>query len=154
MKLPGVALAAQAGHAQEQGHLNVRTTVQKEELIVDSQGAEQKRLVEAAKVVPGDEVIYTVTFENISAEPAENVVITNPLPAEMSYVEGSAFGPGADILFSVDGSTFASSGELTVTENGTQRPAIADDIRHIRWVMHNDIDSGEQGLARFRARLN
>lgn len=152
--LMGFAIAAQAGHAQEQGHLNVKTTVQKEEIVVNAQGAEQKRLVEAAKVVPGDEVIYTVTFENISDEAAENVVITNPLPEEMRYVEGSAFGPGAEILFSVDGSTFARSGELTVTENGRQRPAVADDIRHIRWVMQQDIDAGEQGLARFRARLN
>lgn len=145
---------AQLALAQDSGHLNVTTIVQKEELIVDGQGAAQRRLVDAAKVIPGDEVIYTVTFENISAEPADNVVITNPLPQEMTYVEGSAFGPGAEILFSVDGTNFAAANDLVVTEDGMQRPAVADDFTHIRWVMNQQIDSGAQGLARFRARLN
>ena len=152
--LLGTVAVASIAAAQEPGHLNVKTIVQKEEVVVDAQGVSQKRLVDAAKVVPGDEVVYTVTFENISAEPAENVVITNPLPEEMSYVEGSAFGPGAEILFSVDGAHFANPAELTVTENGMQRPAVADDFTHIRWVMSNEINAGAQGLARFRARLN
>ncbi|MBT8077058.1 MAG: DUF11 domain-containing protein [Gammaproteobacteria bacterium] len=152
--LAGSVFAAPLASAQESGHLNVKTVVQKEEVITDAQGQVQKRLVDAAKVVPGDEVVYTVTFRNISSEPAENVVITNPLPEEMSYVEGSAFGPGAEILFSVDGSHFAYPAELIVTENGAQRPAVADDFTHIRWVMTSEINAGAQGLARFRARLN
>ena len=148
------AFIAYAAQAQETGHLNVTTVVQKQEVIVDENGVEKTRLVEAAKVVPGDEVVYTVTFENISTEAAENVVITNPLPQEMSYVDGSAFGPGAEILFSVDGTNFASAAELSVMDGGVQRPAQADDFTHIRWVMTNDIEAGAQGLARFRARLN
>ena len=93
----GSVFAAQFAFAQESGHLNVTTIVQIEEVFSDDQGVEKTRLVDAAKVVPGDEVIYTVTFVNISDEPAENVVITNPLPQEMNYVEGSAFDRRGDL---------------------------------------------------------
>ena len=98
-----VTLGASASNAQERGHLNVKTVVLTEEVTVDDNGERQTRLVDASKVVPGDEVIYTVTFANTSDEPAGNVVITNPLADEMTYVVGSAFGPGSDIVFSVDG---------------------------------------------------
>ena len=151
----GIAFLAKTVLAQEQGHLLVKTIVQKEEVSVDASGDRTTRLVDASTVVPGDEVIYTVTFSNISEEPAENVVITNPLPAELTYIQGSAFGPGAEIVFSVDGGqSFASAGDLSVIEDGVKRAATAKDFTHIRWVMTNDIAIGSQGVARFRARLN
>ena len=142
-------------NAQANGHLNVTTTVQKEEVTIDAAGKRSTKLVDAAKVVPGDEVIYTVTFSNIGDEPAENVVITNPLPEQLTYVDGSAFGPGAEIVFSVDGGkTFAKPVDLMVSKDGVQRPATAQDFTHIRWVMANDIPAGSQGMSRFRARLD
>ena len=149
-----IVFASAAALAQE-GHLNVMTVVQKEEVIIADDGSRETRLVSADTVVPGDEVVYTVSFSNISSDPAENVVITNPLPSELSYVEGSAFGPGAEIQFSVDGgSNFADAEELVVSDDGTERPAGADDFTHIRWVMTSAIEPGTQGLAQFRARLN
>jgi uncharacterized repeat protein (TIGR01451 family) len=147
---------AVSAFAQEpaQGHLRVRTVVQKEEVIVDANGAEKVQLVDAKTVIPGDEVIYTVTFENISDTAAENVVITNPIAADLEYVDGSAFGPGSDIVFSVDGGTvFAAASELSVADGGVERPAEARDFTHIRWQMQNEIPAGSQGVARFRARL-
>lgn len=140
--------------AQEQGHLDVQTTVQKEEVSVNEAGESQKRLVPAEVVVPGETVFYTITFQNVSAEPADNVVITNPIAEDLMYVDGSAFGPGMDIQFSVDGgSTFAAANELTVVEDGEVRDAIAADFTHVRWVMQNDLDVGAQGIARFAAVL-
>jgi uncharacterized repeat protein (TIGR01451 family) len=142
--------------AQEpaQGHLLVRTVVQKEEVTVDANGEEQVQLVDAKTVIPGDEVIYTVTFQNISDTAAENVVITNPIAADLEYVDGSAFGPGSDIVFSVDGgSVFAAASDLSVAEGGVLRPAEARDFTHIRWQMQNEIPAGSQGVARFRAKL-
>ncbi len=148
-------LALSTGVAAQEGHLNVRTVVQKEEVTIDAEGKRRTRLVDANKVVPGDEVVYTVSFANISDAPADNVVITNPLPAELSYVDGSAFGPGAEVQFSVDGgASFAAADELSVMDNGSERPATADDFTHIRWVIRNEIAPGAQGIAQFRARLD
>jgi len=149
-----VTLGAFASSAQEQGHLNVKTVVSMEEVTIDDNGDRHTQLVDATTVVPGDEVVYTVTFSNVSDVPAENVVITNPLAAEMTYVVGSAFGPGSDIVFSVDGGkSFAAPEKLFVTKSGIERPASADDYTHIRWVMKNEIVAGAQGMARFKARL-
>jgi uncharacterized repeat protein (TIGR01451 family) len=147
-------LQASALLAQEQGHLNVKTVVQKQQVRVDEAGKEQTELVDADKVVPGDHVIYTITFQNIGDEPAAHVVITNPVDANLTYIAGSAFGPGMDMQFSVDGGkTFASLDALTVSEDGTERPAEPKDVTHIRWVMHEDLAAGAQGIARFAAVL-
>ena len=143
-----------AAYAQEQGHLNVRTVVQKEQVTVDEDGKAETQLVAAGTVVPGEKVVYTITFQNIGDEPADNVVITNPISGELIYVDGSAFGPGSDIEFSADGGrTFANSNELTVTEDGETRAAGAEDFTHIRWVMQKELAVGALGTARFSAVL-
>lgn len=140
--------------AQTQGHLEVRTIVQKEEVIINDAGESEKRLVPAEIVVPGESVFYTITFTNVSAEPADNVVITNPIAEDLMYIDGSAFGPGMDILFSIDGGeTFAAANDLTVVEDGEVRDADAGDFTHVRWVMQNDLEVGAQGTARFAAVL-
>ena len=148
-----LALSLQAV-AQEPGHLNVTTTVHKEEVSVNESGEAETQLVAASNVVPGESVIYTITFQNISDEPAEDVVITNPISKALTYVDGSAFGPGSAVQFSIDGGqNFAAANDLTVTEDGELRPAGPDDFTHIRWVMNNDLAVGEQGTARFSAVL-
>lgn len=141
--------------AQDVGHLNVRTIVQKEEVFVNDAGETERRLVPADTVVPGESVVYTITFTNISDEAAENVIITNPISENLSYVDGSAFGAGMVIQFSVDGGqSFGEPDELTVASNGDQRPARAEDFTHVRWIMQNELNAGDQGMASFRARLN
>jgi len=151
-----VALTGLALAQAPEGHLNVTTVVQKEEVVIDANGQRNTKLVDAGKVVPGDEVVYTVTFANVSDEAADNIVITNPLPPEMTYVDGSAFGPGSDIVFSADGGkSFASPEKLLVPdEQGGQRRASPDEYTHIRWVMRDQVRAGAQGVAQFRARLN
>ncbi len=138
----------------QEGHLNVQTTVQKETVVTDENGVQETQLVPAETVVPGERVIYTITFENISDQPADDIVITNPISADLTYVDGSAFGPGTAIEFSVDGgATFAAANELTVVEDGASRAATPDDFTHIRWVMQNELAVGAQGTARFTAQL-
>jgi uncharacterized repeat protein (TIGR01451 family) len=149
-----LALGAVA-YAQEDVVLDVKTVVQKEQIFVNEEGETDTRLVPAETVTPGERVFYTITFTNTGNEPAENVVITNPIAAELTYVDGSAFGPGTTIEFSVDGGvSFGSAGELTVADTGGQRAASADDFTHIRWVMDGDLDTGSQVTARFAAILN
>ena len=153
--LSALAFFAVSAFAQEQGHLNVRTVVQKEEVTVSDDGETERRLVDAETVVPGDDLVYTITFQNISDETAENVVITNPISESLTYVNGSAFGPGALIEFSVDGGqNFAAPDALIIAANDGERAAEPADFTHVRWTMQSDIESGAQGLARFRARLN
>ena len=148
-----------AAHAQDQGreegYLNVHTVVQKEEISVNDAGETETRLVGAEIVVPGERVVYTITFRNVGEEPADNVIITNPIDDSLTYVDGSAFGPGMDIQFSVDGGVvFASADDLAVTKDGVERPAVAEDFTHVRWVMRSELAVGAQGTARFTAVLD
>ncbi len=150
--LLGISMSAAA---VADGSLDVRTTVHKEEVTVDETGETVRKMVPAELVVPGESVYYTITFRNVGEENADNVVITNPIAENLTYVDGSAFGPGTDIQFSADGgATFAAASDLTVAENGRQRPATAEDYTHVRWVMQNNLEPGAQGTARFAAVLD
>jgi len=150
----GIALLLLAVTAAAQSHLDVQTTVQKEEVFVNAAGEEDKRLVTAERVVPGETVFYTITFTNISDDSADNVVITNPIAENLVYLDGSASGEDMDIVFSTDGGvSFAAAPDLMVTDNGTSRAATAEDFTHVRWVMRNDLAAGAQGIARFAAVL-
>lgn len=152
--LTGLILATLSFSAAAQAHLDVQTVVQKEEVFVNDAGVSDTRLVAADVVVPGEKVFYTITFTNVSDETADNVVITNPIAADLIYVDGSGFGPGTDMQFSIDGGeNFAAADELTVTEDGETRPAEARDYTHVRWVLKNDLDAGAQATARFAAVL-
>lgn len=142
--------------AQEAPPIEVQTVAEKEEVFINGDGEEETRLVPAATVIPGDQVIYTVTFTNNGDDAAENVVITDPIPEQTQYVEGSAFGPGMDITFSIDGGqSFATTDSLTVSEpNGSVRPARAEEYTHVRWAMRSRLEPGSSGFARFRVVLN
>jgi uncharacterized repeat protein (TIGR01451 family) len=110
--------------------------------------------VPIAKIVPGDQVIYTVSYENKGKQPADRVVVTDPIPPEVAYVDGSAFGPGTEIEFSVDGKTWGAPAALKVKgADGKERPAIAADYTHIRWKLAASVQPGQKGFVRFRAVL-
>jgi uncharacterized repeat protein (TIGR01451 family) len=147
--LPLAALAQQPSA----GALSLKTVVEK---VVETQAADgttKTELVPAASAVPGDQVVYTVTFKNVSSQAADNIRITNPIPAEMQYVAETASGPGSDVLYSVDGGkTYGRANELYVTDaDGTRRQAGPADYTHIRWVLKSPLAAGAQGSARFRA---
>ena len=89
----GTAALAQTA---ERGCIELKTVAEIQEAYVDERGNAATRLVPAAKVVPGDEVIWTIVANNVCTTPAGDVAITNPVPEHMRYVGSSAFGPGAE----------------------------------------------------------
>jgi uncharacterized repeat protein (TIGR01451 family) len=140
--------------APSQGCIALKSTAEIEQEVIDAKGEKTKQLVPVQKVVPGKEVVWTVTASNTCKKPTENATINDPVPEHMSYVAGSAFGAGSTITFSVDGIAFGNPEELTVTDNGATRKARADEYRHIRWVFKNPLPPGATAVARFRAVLN
>jgi uncharacterized repeat protein (TIGR01451 family) len=148
------ALAQQQGDAPR-GGLELKTVVEKVVEVKEADGTTRTELMPVAAAVPGDEVVYTVSFTNVSGTAADNVRITNPIPAEMRYVADTAFGPGSRVLYSVDGgATYGFPQELSVAAaDGTRRAAQAADYTHIRWILQSPLEAGAQGFARFRAVL-
>ena len=115
-------------------------------------GEAQHELRPLAAPAPGDEVVYTVTFVNVSDRTADNIRISNPIPPEMRYVADTAVAPGSEALYSVDGGrTYGLPSELFVSADGVSRRADTADYTHIRWLLRAPLDPGAKGFARFRA---
>ncbi len=101
---------------------------------------------------PGGEIVYTVKFENAGDKPANDVVVTNPVPEHMRYVANSAGGPGTEVTYSVDGGkSFAAPDRLNVRGPEGERVATADDYTHLRFRLLNPLPPGSVAYARFRA---
>jgi uncharacterized repeat protein (TIGR01451 family) len=150
-----LGLAGPAGGAPAQGSLQLKTIAEKEIRVLKPNGEAEVRRVPAGKVIPGDEVIYTIEAKNLTDTPVENVVITDPVPEHTAYVAGTANGSETTVTFSIDGGQRYDVPEnLVVTQpDGTQRSALPSEYTHIRWEFTRAIDPGKTRLVRFRAKL-
>ncbi|WP_379549560.1 hypothetical protein [Qipengyuania sp. DGS5-3] len=101
--------------------------------MTDDSGNTSTELVAPEVIVPGDRLMFITSYRNTSAEPAENFVVTNPLPSAVRLA------PDADagLTVSVDGgATWGKLSALTVTdEDGAARAADHADVTHIRWML-------------------
>ena len=139
--------------AAEKGAVKLTSIAQVE---IESTGADGKKTVTrvpAVKVVPGKEVIYTTTFENLIKKPVGKIVINNPIPNDSEYTAGSAFGKDCDIEFSADGGkTFGHADTLKVNgADGKTRPALPKDYTNVRWIYKKQLAAGKSGEVGFRA---
>lgn len=124
-----------------------------QEIKVSEQGKETSKLVPAAKIIPGEEVLYMLSFSNEGDAPAKNLVINNPIPANTWYRQGSAFGAGTQVSVSVNGGKkYGQLAELNVPlANGEERPATFKDVTHVRWTVNYELQPGKTGTASYRA---
>lgn len=143
--------------AQQKGGVDLKSVAEVEVVRQNAKGEKEVKRVDAAKanVVPGDTVIFTITYVNNGDKPAANVAVKNPVPGQMLYLDKSAEGAGTSIDFSVDkGRTYGSAGALKVkTSDGKERPAAAADITHIRWTLEKPVTPGATGSVSFRAKV-
>lgn len=141
--------------AQSKGHVELTSMAEIEKEIFNDEGKKELKRVPAKKVIPGSEVIFTTTYENISQEKAEKAVITNPVPEHMVYKENSARGAGTQITFSIDdGKSFNIPAKLFVFDSaGRKYPARPKDYTHIRWEIKKSLQPGGKGEVSFRAIL-
>ena len=83
--------------------IRLKAVAEIEVSVVNDKGETEVKRIPATKVVPGTEVIYTITVSNVGDQPADGVVVTDPIPENTTYVDRSAFGAGSKITYSVDG---------------------------------------------------
>jgi uncharacterized repeat protein (TIGR01451 family) len=89
-----------------------------------------------AAALPGDTITYTVTYTNTGDQEAQNVVLTDAVPAPAVYVAGSASGAGAAVSFSHDGGLTYDASE-------------AAPVTHVRWSLLAPLAAGASGTAGF-----
>lgn len=104
-------------------------------------------------VVPGDKVVFTLTYQNRGAEPATDFRAVNPMPGSIEFVEAQE--DWADV--SVDGGVnWGKLVNLKVKDAATagvvpvERAASPKDVTHVRWIFANPIAVGAKGSVSFR----
>jgi uncharacterized repeat protein (TIGR01451 family) len=142
------------GQARAESDIDLNMVAQKEIVTIDVQGKKMVTLMEPTTVIPGDVIVYTTHYHNKGKMSAEKVAITNPIPKDTAYVDGSGVVDNAILSYSVDGGkSFDVPEKLTITEsNGRKRPATADNYSHIRWTLKS-IAPDTRGSVSFHARV-
>ncbi len=148
----GMAAASGGPGAAHGERFSVRAIAEVEVTAVQN-GRETVTLAPADRLVPGDQVIYTLEIRNRGAMALPPPVVDYPIPKHLRYLDDSAAGPGAEVSFSVDGGhRFDRPDNLTVIgTDGQAHPASAADYTHIRWQLKNILKGNSVAFARFRA---
>jgi uncharacterized repeat protein (TIGR01451 family) len=147
---PVFASLQQAGTAIVKNVLQPKVQLEmsaaKKVVTVDEAGKQQVKwqaLKGEVTVQPGDVLRYTVASKNAGDKPAKNLVVTQPIPKQTSYVLTSARPDGAALTFSIDGGkTFVEKPMVKVKlADGTEelRPAPATAYTHARWNYGNSV---------------
>ena len=145
------AVSAFGASAQAAGTLKLTNAVYQEVEVKAADGKLSKKLVPAATVVPGGEVVYEIEYDNTGKETANDVAITNPVPRELTFVD--VVGTPATSVSVDGGKQFGQLTELQVrNSDGTTRPAQPADVTTLRWVLPA-LAPGAKGKVSFRARV-
>jgi uncharacterized repeat protein (TIGR01451 family) len=140
--------AANAGAPEHDATLT--STVFKEVETPGPNGAVMSRKP-AARVTPGDQVVYVLTYRNGGTRSADGVVVTNPLAKDLVYAGPADARPP---LVSLDGQTFGPLAALSKAGAGGARvAAVAADVTAIRWTFDQPVPAGGEVQLSFRARL-
>jgi uncharacterized repeat protein (TIGR01451 family) len=114
----------------------------------DAQGRKTTVLEEPKVVTPGDKLVFILSYKNEGAQPADDFVVTNPIPEAVAF----AGDEDAGAVVSIDGAkSWGALAALKVRQtDGTERAATPADVTHIRWSFAQPIPVGKQGKLSFR----
>lgn len=150
--IPGFATTAPksilAQNVQNQPKVQLRLTAAKKIVQKDAQGKDKvtwQSLQGNVTVQPGDVIRYTVMGANNGDRPANNLVVTQPIPKQTAYVLNSSatIKNTATVTYSINnGKTFVAKPTVQVKlANGKieTRPAPAEAYTHVRWKFNDAI---------------
>ena len=120
--------------------LQVKDTQKPEELYVYKLKEARVRICKVASDTlanPGDEITFTIRFDNSGEQPIKNIVILDSLSPRLEYIEASQTSSVVNVVDAADFST-------TPNEVGS---AV------LRWEMKSELKPGEGGWIRFRCKV-
>jgi uncharacterized repeat protein (TIGR01451 family) len=148
--LHGVAFAA-----AESSPVSIVTQAVVEKKVATEEGHLVMQRIPATKVLPGDTVIFVNTVTNNSDSAAEDVAVSNPIPASMLFVNSSSAKEKTAITFSVNGGvSFDRPERLKVLGNdGKPRPATPADYTDIRWLFTTPLPANAAEQVEFQTQV-
>lgn len=162
---PVMASLQKAGEAiaQTLHRPDVKLNLTAEQQVVEQDLAGQtktswKALAGKVTVHPGDVLRYTVTGQNAGASAAKKLAVTQPIPAQMTYVLDSTDHSGsATTVYSIDnGQHFVDKPMIAVTlPNGQveEQPAPAEAYTHVRWQFDNTLNPNAGVKVSYQAKV-
>lgn len=153
MGTPVLANLQQAGESIVQQLLQPEVKLvmgaEKQITVMDENGEPKiawEKLEGNVTVLPSDVVRYTVESSNEGEMAAENLVITQPIPEELTFKIGSDKGnDSAEATYSIDnGETFVAEPMVEVTlPDGTveMQPAPAEAYTHVKWNFNEALEA-------------
>lgn len=128
------------------------------EITVLEKGKQVRKLEATDRTSPGDTIVYTITYSNTGDVDALGAEIMDPLPQGVLYIDKSAGGKDAKILFSIDdGVTFHAPPLYYKTTNKegkeVRMEAGPERYTHIKWQLTRPLKPGQAGTFNFKARV-
>ncbi len=138
--------ASTAAAAGTQVQLSSDVFVEKQ--IRQPDGSTSLVLEQPKLVTPGDNLVFIVKFKNAGAAPAENFIVTNPVPNAVAF---NGTSDGTETVSIDNGENWGLLSALRVKDTeGNLRPAQMADVTHIRWSLNQSLPVGSEGKVIFR----
>ena len=108
---------------------------------------------------PSDTILYILTSTNVGDALMTNPVITDPIPAGVSYVLNSAEGENSKILYSVDGGKEWGAWPLFYSVRNARgiivkKEANAEMVTHVRWEIQSYLQPGAFNISKLMVVVN
>ncbi len=148
---PVLAELQQTGEAIAQRlrrpEVKLKLSAQKKLVKLDKNGQKKvswKAVKDGAVVQPGDVLRYTLSGRNIGDAAAANLVLKQPIPAQMRYVLNSATNnAGMTVMYSIDnGKNFVKKPMVKVKQADgkiVEQPAPPELYTHVQWSAANQL---------------
>jgi uncharacterized repeat protein (TIGR01451 family) len=157
---PVMAGIQQAGQtiAQAIQRPNVQLNLSAEKLVGRGDKASWQALKGNVTVNPTDTLRYTVMGQNIGKAAAKKLIMTQPIPKQMTYKLGSSQNTAQAVTtYSIDnGKSFTAQPLVKVRLADGQeamRPAPAEAYTHVRWRFDNAINPNTQVKASYEVKV-
>ena len=136
-----------AGSAHANGPL--KSTLEAYIVGTDEDGTET--LTPTEEITPGETIEYVLTYENLSENDLNGLVISAPVPASTTFVVGSQT-EGTESVFEVSADDGAMWGEhplVRATDEGEEEIPVSEyDV--VRWVPNGAITAGDTWRFEYR----
>lgn len=143
----GALLLASPAIAQQGMALKSETFVVKQ--VTDAAGNKKNDLKPADVVLPGDVLVFVVSWKNNTGKSVTGFVVNNPIPPNTAFTGARDPQP----VVSVDGGkTFGALATLKVKgADGALRAALPTDVQSLRWTLTQAVAPGASGNVAFFA---